>query len=107
MKKLTEHFGSREGMLGYMLIQLSMFEQECDVTFYNRNPILGVRVSKAIGAAMMYGAGAKRLKTMLENIEFSDGTSASLTEFWTVNPMPKGGPSKQKLNAIRRSITDP
>jgi hypothetical protein len=37
---------------------------------------------------------------MFDNIEFSDGTSASLAEIWTINPMPKGGPSKQELDAV-------
>ncbi|MFI4976102.1 MAG: hypothetical protein ACHP84_16295 [Caulobacterales bacterium] len=100
MKKIEAHFGSREGMLGFSLVQLSSSGQPCDVTFYKRKPILDVKVDQQLGLALAYGAGAKKLQELLSAIKFSDGTRASLSEIWTVNPMPKGGFSVEELEAV-------
>jgi len=72
-RRLTEVFGSREQMLGSMLITLSRTGQPCDVTFYKKKPILNVKVPQSINLALMYDAGAKKLKQMLDRIQFSDG----------------------------------
>ena len=53
MERLEEHFGDRIAMLGFNLITLSQIGQLCDVTFYNRKPILNV----ARGSAIMFGNG--------------------------------------------------
>jgi hypothetical protein len=79
---------------------LAQTGQPCDVTFYDRKPILDVRCDQQIAHALMYGAGAKKLQSMLSRIRFSDGTTASLNEIWTVNPMPKGGISQAELDAV-------
>ncbi|KRQ99653.1 hypothetical protein CQ12_16965 [Bradyrhizobium jicamae] len=55
MKRLEQHFVSREGMLTHTLTMLSTSGQPTDVTFYRRKPILGVRVSTKLGAARLYG----------------------------------------------------
>lgn len=71
---LLEHFGSREAALGVQIIQMSQSEQPCDVTFYERPSILGVKIRPSIGAAAMYGAGAERMAKLLSSI---DGTRKS------------------------------
>ncbi len=100
IKKLEEFYGSRESALGYMLVQLSTFGNPCDVTFYHRAPLLDVRVDQQLALALLYGAGAKRLSEMLNDIKFSGGSRASLAEIWTVNPMPKDGFTKAELEAV-------
>jgi hypothetical protein len=100
MKKLLEHFGSREGMLAYQLVMLSMTGQPCDVTFYNRSPALDVKIDQKINIALMYGAGAAKVKELLENIALSNGEVASLAEIWTVNAMPKGGIPQDELDSV-------
>jgi len=100
MKKIEEEFGSRLGFLGHQVTMLSMTVQLCDVTFYNRKPALDVSIDQKINIALMYGAGAKKLKEMLENIKLTNGDVVSLGEIWTINPMPKGGFSKSELAAV-------
>jgi hypothetical protein len=99
MKRLEQHYGSREGMLTRTLIFLSTTGQPTDVTFYRRKPILDVRVSTKLGAAELYGLET-RIPSLLRRIEFSDGTVVGLKEIWTVNPMPKGGISQAELDAV-------
>ena len=74
-----------------MLIALSRTGQPCDITFHKRKPILNVKVPESINAALMYGAGPKKLEQMLDRIPFSDGTTVAFGEIWTINPTPKGG----------------
>jgi len=100
MKRIEEKFGSRLGFLGYQVIMLSITGQPCDVTFYNRKPSLDVRIDQKINIAIMYGAGAKKLKEMLDNIKLSNGDVVKIKEIWTINPMPKGGFSEKELKAV-------
>ena len=99
MKRLEQHFGSREGMLKRSLIMLSISGQPTDVTFYRRKPILDVRVSTKLGAAQLYGL-QDRIPSLLRRIEFSNGSVAGLSEIWTINPMPRGGFSQAELDAV-------
>ena len=99
MKRLEQHFGSREGMLTHTLTMLSTSGQPPDVTFYRRKPILDVRVSTKLGAARLYGLES-RLPRLLKRIEFSNGTVVGLDEIWTVNPMPMEGFSPEELAAV-------
>lgn len=100
VKKLEEQFGSRYGFLGHQLIMLSMMGQPCDVTFYKKKPALNVKIDQKINIALMYGAGAVKLKEMLESIELSNGDRVSISEIWTINPMPEGGFSEEELAAV-------
>ena len=77
IKRLEQHFGSREGMLTHTLTMLSTSGQPADVTFYRRKPILNVKVSTKIGAARLYGLESQ-LPRLLKRIEFSNGVVASL-----------------------------
>lgn len=103
---LEDHFGSREAMLGFTLSMLSSTGQPCDVTFYNRPPILDVTVDAKIGAALNYGAGAAKLAELLSAIRFSNGTVASMNEIWTVHPMPKDGIPQADLDNADMSLGD-
>jgi hypothetical protein len=100
MKRIEEEFGSRLGFLSYQVTMLSMTRQPCDVTFYNRKPALDVTIDQKINIAIMYGAGAKKLKEMLDNIKLSNGGVVNIGEVWTINPMPKGGFSEDELAAV-------
>ena len=101
MKKLMEKtFGSRIGFLGHQIVTLSMTGQICDVTFYSKEPAIDVKIDQQINLALMYGAGAEKLKEMLENIKLSNGDVVGISEIWTINPMPQGGFSKEELEAV-------
>jgi len=100
MRKIEEEFGSRLAFLGYQIVMLSMTGQPCDITFYKRKPIINVTIDQQINLALMYGAGAKKLKEMLENIKLSNGETISIAEIWTINPMPKNGFTDEELAAV-------
>ena len=99
IKRLEQHFGSREGGLAHTLTMLSMSGQPTDVTFHRRRPLLDVKVSTKIGAAYLYGLES-HLPRLLKRIEFSNGAVASLGEIWTINPMPMGGFSAEELASV-------
>jgi hypothetical protein len=100
LKKLKARFGDRVGMLGFMVLELSVSGQPCDVTFHNNPPVLDVKIDPKITLALMYGAGAKKLQEMLNNISLSNGNVVSLGEIWTIHPMPVDGISEQELAAV-------
>ena len=99
IKRLEQHFGSREEMLTHTLAMLSASGQPTDVTFYRRRPLLDVKVSTKIGAARLYGLES-HLPRLLKRIEFSNGAVVSLGEIWTINPMPMGGFSAEELASV-------
>lgn len=99
LKRLEQHFGSREEMLTHSLTVLSSSGQPADVTFYRRKPLIDVQISTKIAAARLYGLGSQ-LPRVLKRIEFSNGTAASLAEIWTVNPMPAEGFTDEELAAV-------
>lgn len=99
MKRLEQHFGSREGMLTHNLTMLSTSGQPADITFYKRKPLIDVQVSTKIGAARLYGLES-HLSRLLKRIEFSNGMTAGLGEIWTVNPMPMEGFTDEDLAAV-------
>ncbi len=105
MRRLEQHFGSREGMLTHTLTMLSTSGQPTDVTFFRRKPILDVRVCTKLGAARLYGLES-HVPRLLRRIEFSNGAVASLSEIWTVNPMPTRGFSPEELAAVDLSQGD-
>lgn len=100
MKLIEKEFGSRLRFLAHQILMLSMTGQPCDVTFYNKAPATDVRIDQQITLALMYGAGAQKLKEMLENIKLSNGDVGSIGEIWTINPMPKKGFSKEELATV-------
>jgi hypothetical protein len=82
---------------------LSTSGQPCDITFFEKAPVINVKIDQQIALAIMYGAGAKRLQEMLGDIKLSNGNKISIGEIWTINPMPKGGFSKEELEAVDMS----
>ncbi|TLS17237.1 MAG: hypothetical protein FDZ72_15250 [Betaproteobacteria bacterium] len=100
MRKIEEEFGSRMAFLGNQILMLSLTGQPCDVTFYKKKPALNVKIDQKLHIAIMYGAGAAKLKAMLESIHLSNGDRVSIAEIWTVNPMPADGLSEEDLAAI-------
>lgn len=105
MRRLEQHFGSREGMLTHTLTMLSTSGQPTDVTFYRRKPLVNVRVSTKLGAARLYGLESRLLR-LLRRIEFSNGAVAGLGEIWTVNPMPMEGFTQEELDAVDLAQAD-
>ena len=96
-------------LLGYQILMLSMTGQPCDVTFFKQKPAIDVTIDPQINLALTYGASSVALKDKLENIKLSNGQSVSISEIWTVNPMPEGGiseadPSKRKSFGGRGEI---
>lgn len=99
IKRLEQHFGSREGMLIQNLTMLSSSGQPADITFYRRKPLINVKISTKIAAARLYGL-EDQLPKVLRRIPFSNGAVASLAEIWTVNPMPVEGFTDEELASV-------
>ena len=103
IEKIEEKFGSRLGFVGHQITMLSTTGQPCDITFYKAKPAIRVKIDQQISLALMYGAGAKKLKEMLENIKLSNGRTVHIGDIWTIHPMPKGGFSDEELQAVDMS----
>lgn len=99
-KKIEKEFGSRLSFIGHQILMLSTFGQPCDVTFFKKKPAIDVKIDQQIALAIMYGAGPKKLKEMLENFKLSNGDTVSLKEIWTINPMPKDGFTEKELKVV-------
>lgn len=82
------------------LTHLSMVEGWCDITFRDSPPLLGVRMSPALNAALMYGAGAKKIHEMLQRLETRGGHTFSAFDVWVVVPLPGGVPTEAELAAV-------
>jgi len=87
-------------MLAFMLMQLSVSGQPCDITFHDRSPILDVKVDSKLRIPLIYGAGDKIMHHRLQRISLSNGEVISFDDIWTVHPMPVGGLSKKELAAV-------
>ena len=103
MKKIEEIFGSRFVFLGHQILTLSTFGQPCDITFFKKGPPIDVTVDPQLALAVMYGAGPERLHEMLQSIKLSNGAEVSINDIWTINPMPKGGFTREELDAVDMS----
>lgn len=97
---LLEKFGSREASLGFQIIMLSQSQQPCDITFWNKEPVLDVTIDQQISIAMMYGAGAKKIQDLLSSFRISNGDHVAFGEIWTIHPMPREGFSDEELAAV-------
>lgn len=98
--KMEEKHRSRDEHLFDQLIQLSMSSHPCDITFYDKPPVLNVIIDNKINYAIMYGVGVKELSRMLQKILLSNGDTISLGEIWTINPIPKAGFQKSELEEV-------
>ena len=63
-----------------------------DVTFHKREPILEVTLNKGYArnlcAALMDDQEPRRLKELLDHVQFSDATVVKASEIWTLNFIP-------------------
>ena len=103
---IEKKFGSRIGFLGHQILMISMTGQRCDITFFKKEPAINVKIDQQINLAIMYGAGPKKLKELLENIKLSNGDTVSIGEIWTIHPMPKGGFTKEELDSVDMSKSE-
>lgn len=96
---LEKEFGSHENFIFHQLMLVAMQESTCDITIFNGDPHIGVKVGANFMYALMYGAGAKKLAELLSAIPLSNGKTVSFNQIWTVNPMPKSF-SPAELGAV-------
>lgn len=86
------------------LVDLSMREGYCDITFHNRAPLIGVRLKPTLNAALMYGAGANKMAQLFEQIETRDGAVFRAADVWVIVEFPYGVPSDEDLAGV--DLTD-
>ncbi|MEN5287913.1 transposase [Stenotrophomonas lactitubi] len=88
------------------LIRLSRHEMYCDITFWDRPPLIGVRLSPALNAALMYGAGAEKMRELFDRVETRDGQSFRAVDVWMIIEFPHGLPSDAELAEVNMSDGD-
>lgn len=86
------------------LADLSRREGYCDITFRNRAPLVGVRISPKLNAALMYGAGAAKIAELLERMETRGGSTFRAADVWVLVEFPYGLPTDEDLAAV--DLTD-
>ncbi|MBP2842373.1 transposase [Pseudomonas sp. PNP] len=79
------------------LVRLSETEAYCDITFFNREPLLGVRLSPKLGSALMYGAGAAKIASILSALETRTGLSFNAGDVWVIVEFGNRLPSAEEL----------
>ncbi len=79
------------------LIRLSETEAYCDITFLKRSPLLGVRLSPTLGAALMYGAGAAKIASILAVLETRTGLAFDAKDVWVIVEFGHNLPTEQDL----------
>lgn len=82
------------------LVHLSRHEGYCDITFHDRDPLIGVRLSPALNAALMYGAGAEKMTEMFDRVETRSGSTFRAVDVWIIVEFPHGLPSPEDLAAV-------
>jgi len=88
------------------LVRLSRHEMYCDITFRDHTPLIGVRLSPALNAALMYGAGAEKMKDLFDRVETRDGQSFRAVDVWMIIEFPHGLPSDAELAEVNLSDGD-
>lgn len=82
------------------LINLSMTEGYCDITFRSRAPLIGVRLKPTLNAALMYSAGASKMLELFRHVETKSGESFNAEDVWVIVPLPNGDPTPEELAAV-------
>lgn len=82
------------------LVDLSRREGYCDITFRNRDPLIGVRLSPALNAAIMYGAGANKIAQIFDRIETRSGVAFRAVDVWVIVEFPNGLPTDEELAEV-------
>ncbi len=100
MDAITSQPGSRIAHVFGQLRHLALSRQPADVTLYNGNPHLDVKIDANFIYAMMYGASAEKLAELLSAIGLSNGATVNIQNIWTINPMPIDGFTRQELAEV-------
>ncbi|WP_339433581.1 transposase [Pseudomonas sp. EA_65y_Pfl2_P78] len=79
------------------LVDLSMREGYCDITFHNAPPLIGVRLSPTLNAALMYGAGAAKITELMDRVETRSGAVFRAVDVWVIVQFPDGLPTAEEL----------
>lgn len=82
------------------LVDLSRREGYCDITFHNRDPLIGVRLSPTLNAALMYGAGANKMARLFDQIETRTGVVFRAVDVWVIVEFTEGLPSDEDLARV-------
>jgi len=82
------------------LVDLSRHEGYCDITFRDRDPLIGVRLSPTLNAALMYGAGAKKMTELFDRVETRSGSTFRAVDVWVIVEFPRGLPSPEDLATV-------
>jgi len=82
------------------LVDLSRTEGYCDITFHNGPPLMGVRLSPQLNAALMYGAGTKKMTELFNRVETRGGKVFRASDVWVIVEFPDGLPSDEDLAAV-------
>ncbi|HIE0080021.1 TPA: transposase [Pseudomonas aeruginosa] len=82
------------------LVDLSRREGYCDITFRNREPLIGVRLRPRLNAALMYGAGAEKMAQLFDHVETRSGTVFRAVDVWVIVEFPDGLPSDKELAEV-------
>ncbi|MCC8489120.1 transposase, partial [Xanthomonas citri] len=61
---------------------------------------LGVRLSPALNAALMYGAGTQKMAELFDRIETRSGAVFRAVDVWVIVEFPNGLPSDQDLSGV-------
>jgi DNA replication protein DnaD len=97
---ILQQDGGRIHHLFRQLQHLAMSRQPADVTLYSGKPHINVKIGQKFLYALMYGAGAEKLRELLSMLELSNGATVSITDIWTINPMPAEGFTNGELEAV-------
>jgi hypothetical protein len=90
-RRVNDVFPTREQHLLWQLTHYAMTGQAFDATFYDREPILEVTLAPDFAREFSRAVSLerhKRLARLLREIRFSDGSTASVADIWTLNYMP-------------------
>lgn len=82
------------------LVDLSRREGYCDITFRDRPPLIGVRLSPTLNAALMYGAGSAKIAQLMDRIETRTGAVFRAVEVWVIVEFPYGLPTEADLAGV-------
>lgn len=88
------------------LVDLSMREGYCDITFHNAPPLIGVRLSPKLNAALMYGAGAAKIAELMDRVETKSGAVFRAVDVWVIVQFSSGLPTAEDLASVDLSDGD-
>ena len=107
---IKKRFGGTEGFMLYTLVMSAIAEQPVDITTHSGKRFLEVTIDPSFIYPFMYGAGPKRIATVMEEIRVKDRqrhkSTVSFNDIWIIMPMPKEGFSEDALKTIDLSGVD-